>query len=190
AQETEAPEEESSPEPTPGAEESAPQETQDPETAEDGEPAGAGVPLWLAIAGGVVLLLLAVPALLRLVKRRSRLSGDDAARTEGVWEEIAASTIDAGRPWDRSRTLRDQHERIAADLEPDDVRLLEQATEAAEALRYGDGIPEGTALNGPEAARLVQRVRQSQSREIGPWSRVRAVILPRSLTQRPQAPRT
>src|SRR5699024_8203382 len=40
AQETEAPEEESSPEPTPGAEESAPQETQDPETAEDGEPAG------------------------------------------------------------------------------------------------------------------------------------------------------
>jgi transglutaminase-like putative cysteine protease len=192
AQETEAPEEESSPQPTPGAEESAPQETQAPEVAEDGEPTGAGVPLWLAIAGGVVLLLLllAVPALLRLLQRRSRLSGDDAARTEGVWEEIAASTIDAGRPWDRSRTLRDQHERIAADLETDDVRLLEQATEAAEALRYGDGIPEGTALSGHEAARLVQRVRATQSKEIGPWSRVRAVVLPRSLTQRPQAPRT
>ena len=192
AQETEAPEEESSPEPTPGAEESAPQETQDPETAEDGEPAGAGVPLWLAIAGGVVLLLLllAVPALLRLVKRRSRLSGDDAARTEGVWEEIAAATIDAGLPWDRSRTLRDHEERITPDLESEDARLLERATEAAEALRYGDGLEEGAALSRADAERLTRGIRTAQSRTLRPWARLRAAVLPRSLVSKPEAPRS
>lgn len=189
---TDEPAEGASEESTPDAPESAPEETTDPEAVEDAQESGTGVPVWLAVVAAVlvVLLLLAVPALVRLVKRRTRLSGDDTARTEGVWEEIAAATIDAGLLWDRSRTLRDHEERITPDLESEDARLLERATEAAEALRYGDGLEEGAALSRADAERLTRGIRTAQSRTLRPWARLRAAVLPRSLVSKPEAPRS
>lgn len=175
--------------PTDGGEESAAaEETPTPEAAEDAVTAGTGLPAWLVIGAGVLLLvlLLALPSLLRFLQRRSRLSGDAGDRAEGLWEEIAATTIDANGDWDRSRTLRAHQERLADGLAPEDASLLDRAAEVAEAQRYGAGVTGATSpLTQAEAAALVQRIRAAESARLSPWGRVRAAVLPRSLTRRP-----
>ncbi len=175
AEETEAAQE------TPSA---APEET---EAAEDGsDPVSGTVPVWLAVAGGVLLLalLLVIPAIARVLVRRSRLTGGPASRAEGIWEEIAATTIDDGGGWDRSRTLRDHEQRLAAGLEPDDAQLLARAADAAESLRYGGGADDGAVPSADESARLVAALRSARADDLGVWGRVRAAVLPRSLFQK------
>ncbi|HLS32982.1 MAG TPA: DUF3488 and transglutaminase-like domain-containing protein, partial [Brevibacterium sp.] len=178
---TEAPVEE-----TATAEETPPTE-EETEAAEDGtEAASGGLPVWIAVAAGVVLLalLLVVPAVARILVRRSRLSGDAASRAEGIWEEIAATAIDDGRGWDRSRTLRDQEDSLSSSLHADDAQLLARASDAAESLRYGGGADASSVPSTEEAARLVAALREARAGEIGAVDRLRAVVLPRSLFQR------
>lgn len=178
---TEAPAEE-----TEAAQETPSAETEETEAAEDTEPVSGGVPVWLVVTGGAVLLalLLIVPAVARIFVRRSRLSGDAAPRAEGVWEEIAATAIDNGRGWDRSRTLRDHEQRLATGLESDDAQTLARAADAAEALRYGGGADERAVPSTDESTRLVAALRSARADDVGVWSRIRAAVLPRSLFQR------
>ena len=74
------------------AQETPPAEEEETEAADDADPLSGSVPTWLVLTVGAVLLalLLVVPAVIRILMRRSRLSGGATARAEGVWEEIAA----------------------------------------------------------------------------------------------------
>lgn len=179
---TEAPAEE-----TEAAQETPSAEAEETEAADDGSDSMSGaVPVWLAVAGVVLLLalLLIIPAVARILVRRSRLSGGAASRAEGVWEEIAATAIDDGRGWDRSRTLRDHEHRLASALEPDDAQTLARAADAAESLRYGGGADEASVPSTEESTRLVAALRGARADDVGVWSRIRATVLPRSLFQR------
>lgn len=168
------------------AQETPPAEEEETEAADDADPLSGSVPTWLVLTVGAVLLalLLVVPAVIRILMRRSRLSGGATARAEGVWEEIAATAIDDGRGWDRSRTLRDHEQRLATGLEPDDAQTLARAADAAEALRYGGGADERAVPSTDESARLIAALRSARAGDMGVWSRIRATILPRSLFQR------
>ena len=180
---TEAPAEE-----TEAAQETPPAEAEAEETeaAEDTEPAAGGAPRWIIVTGGAVLLalLLIIPSVARIVVRRSRLSGGAASRTEGLWEEIAATAIDEGRGWDRSRTLRDHEQRLGAGLGSDDAQTLARAADAAEALRYGGGADERAVPSTDESTRLIAALRGARAEDMSVWSRIRATVLPRSLFQR------
>ena len=179
---TEAPAEE-----TEAAQETPSAEAEETEAADDGSDSMSGaVPVWLAVAGVVLLLalLLIIPAVARILVRRSRLSGGAASRAEGVWEEIAATAIDDGRGWDRSRTLRDHEHRLASALESDDAQTLARAADAAESLRYGGGADEASVPSTEESTRLVAALRGARADDLGVWSRIRATVLPRSLFQR------
>lgn len=168
------------------AQETPPAEEEETEAADDADPLSGSVPTWLVLTVGAVLLalLVVVPAVIRILMRRSRLSGGATARAEGVWEEIAATAIDDGRGWDRSRTLRDHEQRLATGLEPDDAQTLARAADAAEALRYGGGADERAVPSTDESARLIAALRSARAGDMGVWSRIRATILPRSLFQR------
>src|SRR5699024_4323409 len=183
SEETESPTDAPSDEESEAAEESPPAETPAPEAADDEEQTSASSSAWPAVVGGVVLLvlLLALPAVVRLFRRRSRLTGDAAHRAEGIWEEIAATTIDGGLSWDHSRTLRDHEQRLSSALEEDDAALLTRAADAAESLRYGGGVDAAAVPSTPEAAHLVARIRAAQAEELSIGARLRAAVLPLSL---------
>lgn len=185
SEETESPTDAPSDEESEAAEESPAAETPAPEAADD-EQTSATSSGWPALIGGVVLLalLLALPAVIRFFRRRSRLTGNAEHRAEGIWEEIAATTIDGGLPWERSRTLRDHEQRLSSVLDEDDAALLTRAADAAESLRYGGGVDEATVPTTTEAAHLVTRIRAAQAEDLSVGARLRAGVLPLSLFRR------
>lgn len=96
-------------EPTDGAKEAEPtdsESTSSEETTAAAEPAGQnlGTYAWAGLIVLVILLLAAIPAILRLVLRRRRTNDPDDL--ERVWTEVRALATDYGQSLDPSRTLR------------------------------------------------------------------------------------
>lgn len=83
--------------------EEEPSETQTVEAAPSAQPIDSTV-IWAIVIAIVILLLLAVPAVWRLILRRRRTQ--DPANLENIWTEIRALCVDFGQSLDPSRTLR------------------------------------------------------------------------------------
>ncbi|GAA1626454.1 MULTISPECIES: DUF3488 and transglutaminase-like domain-containing protein [Brevibacterium] len=96
-------------EPTESASEAAPA-TEEGQTTEAtdaaAEPANSnlGTVMWAVIIAVLILLLLAIPALWRVLQRRRRTGSP--VDLENVWTEIRALATDYGQSLDPSRTLR------------------------------------------------------------------------------------
>lgn len=139
----------------------------------------------LTVAGMVLLLLVAAPAVVRAGRRRSRaqliLGGDAAA----AWTEIRADAVDLGIPSPDAESPRAFAARLvdAHGVGADDVRLLRDALEHA---IYAEQTVD--PARGPALADAVARVRTGLRASATPARRLTAVILPRSLARRSGAP--
>ncbi|WP_051297578.1 transglutaminaseTgpA domain-containing protein [Brevibacterium album] len=164
AEETAEPTEEPSEDGAEAAPSAAP-ETPEDEAGPDEESGAEGLSAEtlraFAIAGLVLLVLfvLALPALLRLLQRRLRLTGragigagthprGELARAEGTWTEIAALSRDFGLGWDRARTLRAHEASLIADLDADAAERLRRVVDALEGARYAGAAAVGGIRTG------------------------------------------
>lgn len=187
---TEEPSESDSPEPTP-TESDEPAESDIPESPpeEDSEQTEAASPVsgslsgpglsWLPYMGTglAVLLLLALPALVRLGIRGARVSalaGEPASAAHSAWRELRDTCLDVGRNWDLSESPRATAARLALTGEAREAMwrlvLAEEAARYAPVPAISDRLRDD--LKGVRAALLA---------EVGAGTRLRAALLPRSL---------
>ena len=159
--------------------------------------AGGGIP-WrgiLLVAGIVlVVLLLALPGLLRTRQRSNRLA--DPLDAQRVWWEIRAVLIDYGRPADPAHTVRTQSGALSALVSGDEREALQRLTTLVEVQRYRGSAPDapltGSAAGEPrsvsseEARELVKSLRTALAKQCGVVAGLSAVVLPRSLFVREQ----
>lgn len=161
--------------PTPSASASTPKTGGD-----DGQ--GAGLPwgkilAWSAGALGL-LLLLASPALLRVARRRRRLSltGEDALRVEGAWAEVRDSVRDLRLAWP-SGSPRERAAGITPEVGEDAAPALERLALLVERARYARSVD----VADEDLAADVAAIRQGLSVD-RPWSdKLWATLLPSSL---------
>jgi hypothetical protein len=176
-----------------------------PTDTASGHHGGSAVPWWTLGIILIVLALAATPFLTRARLRRVRTAGrsatarrladtdvgvltddgvivtTDRRRIHAVWDEFVDTLVDFGFGVDPSETPRTASERIASTpYLPDDVvadvRILGQAEERA---RYAPrpGSP-------PSFAAALRRIRRAFA-ERAPWpTRLRATLLPPSVTSR------
>src|SRR5690606_19545107 len=139
-----------------------------------------------AVAAAVAAALLAVPALLRRLVRalRWRRSRDAAESARAAWAELRDDLVDLGWEWNPAHSPRTV-ERLLLSREPvaDRARAaLHRIVAAEEAARYA---PQTPAV--PDLAEDCRTVRRALAASSPPLSRVRALLLPRSLwTARPR----
>ena len=187
---TDEPAENNDPEPTP-TESDTPSESDSPESPPEEEPeqTEAASPIgtspsgpdlsWLPYTGAGLtgLLLLALPALVRLGVRGARVSalaGEPAPAAHAAWRELRDTCLDVGRDWDLSESPRATAARLA---------LTGQAHEAVwrlalaeEAARYAPAPAASDRLHHD-----LRTVRGALRTGAGAGSRLRATLLPRSL---------
>ena len=187
--ETAGPEPSTAPERTPAGE---PQETAAGEDSRDGErfsadPAadadsvdGGWGAAAFAAAAAVAAALLAVPALVRHLVRalRWQRSRGAAESARAAWSELRDDLVDLGWEWNPAHSPRTV-ERLLLARGPvaDRARAaLHRIVAAEEAVRYAPHTP---AV--PDLAEDCRTVRRALAASSPPLSRVRAVLLPRSL---------
>lgn len=135
-------------------------------------PVGTGVLIGLGI-----LLLLALPALIRLGLRTVRLRGrqEAEAAADAAWTELRASFLDHDRPWPDGSPGPVGRE-VAETLTPDGAAALRQAAATVERSRF--------AREGASTAELpaqVREVRKSLAAGATIGGRWKAIFLPASL---------
>uniref|UniRef100_UPI00058D8962 hypothetical protein n=1 Tax=Tessaracoccus massiliensis TaxID=1522311 RepID=UPI00058D8962 len=135
-------------------------------------PVGTGVLIGLGI-----LLLLALPALIRLGLRTVRLRGrqEAEAAADAAWTELRASFLDHDRPWPDGSPGPVGRE-VAETLTPDGAAALRQAAATVERSRF--------AREGASTAELpaqVRAVRKSLAAGATVGGRWKAIFLPASL---------
>ena len=139
---------------------------------------GWSVPWWPVVTLLVLVLLGAVPALVRAIQRRRRLSGTDPVHlAEGAWAELRATAVDLGLEWPDRGTPRDQARRVVAQVPADaeEVRSLEGLLVQVERGRYaGPGSSgETDPLVDEERARTVETVEHWRRSMVGSVDRER-----------------
>jgi transglutaminase-like putative cysteine protease len=139
-----------------------------------------GILLVLAIGAAIA----AVPALVRLARRRRRLS--EQAAIEDMWEELRDTALDLGVPWSTSHTPR---QAVAAVVAGNHLRgeAAEAATRlgtATERARYAPTAPSSAGV-----ADDVTVVRRALWRRADRGQKWRAVLLPSSLRRHDDARR-
>lgn len=110
----------------------------------------------LLFAGGI-LLVFALPALLRPLIRRTRLSEHSrpGARAEAAWRELTDIARDLGLRWDGAATPRSTATALGARLPQRQRRALDEITRSVERARYS---PEpGAEGHLPQAVHTVRR---------------------------------
>ena len=98
------------------------------------------VPTWPLIALAVLLVLGLVPALVRVILRRRRLSSADPVHlAEGAWAELRATALDLGLDWPEQRSPREQARSVVDQVpaEEEDLESLEGLLVRVERGRYG-----------------------------------------------------
>lgn len=152
-----------------------------------GDPQGGGigagpvrVPVIPFLIGVGVLLLLAVPAVTRLVVRRRRWAGAKSPvdRARAAWADLQDTLVDHGYGWHESDSPRRGIARLVADRS-----LGGEATEAGRRLasvtertRYAPVPPDEVG----DLRADVDAIRTDLGRSAGRWGRWRARLLPRS----------
>jgi transglutaminase-like putative cysteine protease len=109
------------------------------ETKSDGDQFLPG-PTWPLIALAVLLVLGLVPALVRVILRRRRLSSADPVHlAEGAWAELRATALDLGLDWPEQRSPREQARSVVGQVpaEEGDLESLEGLLVRVERGRYG-----------------------------------------------------
>ncbi len=100
---------------------------------------GLSVPWWVLVTLIVVLVLAVVPALVRRVQRRRRLSAlHPVPLAEGAWAELRATALDLGLDWPEYRSPREQATRVSDQVNAgdQDLRSLEGLLVRVERGRY------------------------------------------------------
>lgn len=127
---------------------------------------------------GAVLLVLALPALLRPVVRRVRLSdrGLPVRRAEAAWREVGDTARDLGLHFDDTATPRVAATRLRGRLPQERRPALDAITEAVERARYSPmpGDPD-------QLAAAVRTVRRTLAAGVSRRRRVFAVLAPPSI---------
>jgi transglutaminase-like putative cysteine protease len=119
---------------------SAPERDQAPVDSRNGNDQGLPLPPWPLAALAVVLGLGLVPALVRRLQRRRRLSAADPVHlAEGAWAELRATAVDLGLDWPERRSPREQARSVADQVKPGagDLHSLEGLLVRVEQGRYG-----------------------------------------------------
>lgn len=129
------------------------------------------------LLAGLALLLLAAPAVARLVIRRARLSPRNInGGVEQGWQELAATVRDLGMKWDDTATPRATAERFEPMLEASAAEAMHRLAIAVEELRYAPKLP-----NTPRLTEDVLEVCWALRQRAGRTQRIMAWLLPRSL---------
>ncbi|MER5358191.1 DUF3488 and transglutaminase-like domain-containing protein [Streptomyces sp. NPDC002785] len=143
-----------------------------------------GTVLGLVLVALVVLALPLLPMLWRLRARRRRLSfsagrtpADATARTLAAWREIIDTAWDHGIEPDDSQTPRKVAARVVrlGQLDPDEATAVHRVAGAVEQVLYAPEPRSGTGL-----AEDVEAVRAGLRASAGRFTRIRAVVAPRS----------
>ena len=143
----------------------------------------SGARSWQVTAGVVVtVVLLVLPALARLLRRRRRLRarGPMSQRVQLAWSELADTGRDIGLPWALSRTPR----RIAQSLVAYGVHgeaadAARRLAGAVERVRYApDGLADSDGADPGADARLVAKAMEAST---GRRQRWRARLAPASV---------
>jgi hypothetical protein len=136
------------------------------------------------LTGLGVLLLLAVPRLLRVAIRRRRwvvaAAGDSVLGAEVAWRELRDDALDLGFAFPAARTPR----RTAADLASDATLSTVPAAELAllaQTLERSRYSREGSAVDARRLRTAVLAIRRGLQHKAGPMRRIRAMLLPASL---------
>ncbi|CAL9403185.1 hypothetical protein SUDANB121_01515 [Nocardiopsis dassonvillei] len=179
----EEPEASPSPSASPSEEESAEEVAATPVDAGRGAPDLSWLPVAAAVAGALLLPFL--PAALRLAVRRSRLGRPGAA-----WRELRDTCVDLGLDWDLAESPRGTAARLGALRDaaqvplPEGVRAaLDRLALAEERDRYAPAASWSEEA-GADLLTLVRGLPTVLPRRV----RLRAVLLPRSLWDRPRRP--
>ncbi len=131
---------------------------------------GWSIPWWPVVTLLVLMLLGAVPAVVRAIQRRRRLSGTDPVHlAEGAWAELRATALDLGLEWPDRGTARDQARRVVDQVpaEPDDVRSLEGLLVQVERGRYARPGP--SRDRHPGRTRIGRAPSRPSSTGAGAW---------------------
>ena len=168
------------PAPVPGSQQTAApdgaEQEASPDEAAAGSGAGSAPTIGWVVLGALVLLLL-LPAAVRIVVRERRMSRVADGSSLAAWAELRATVHDLGRPVAASLTPR----QVAADLE---FRVSGVAVAALERLTRSIEHEAFSRDPLPPRVRDVRLVRRSLTRRAGFVSRVLAVIAPRSVFAR------
>ncbi|MFC5234062.1 transglutaminase TgpA family protein [Pseudonocardia zijingensis] len=147
------------PEPLPGDDDTAP-EPSSPEPSEpqatppSSESSGIEIPIWPFAAALVGVLLVLVPAAMRVRHRRRRFAavarGGEGAAGAG-WDELLAESADRGCDTPPSDTVRAAARRLVREhhLKPDAQQALRQVVGAVESSWYGGAHPRPGELDEP-----------------------------------------
>lgn len=142
---------------------------------------GGGAPPsrgWLVGVGALIVLLL--PALIRVTVRRSRLHRpvDQAEAAEAAWRELRDHLRDLRMPWTGSMTPRARARSVAALLDGDQggLQALHRLCQSVERSRFA-----ASELPGADPTTDVVQVTASIDRAVDRASRLRAWLLPVSL---------
>ena len=177
----EAPTASAAPTPTPTTSTASQAPREQEQAAAAATSTGGGPPLGgPLLATGVVLVLL-VPAAVRALRRRRRLSALRAGHASPMWDELLDTAVDLGITEERSSTPRSLAARLEESLPPDgasgeELRRLLAVVERERYARDG-GSAGGDEADERSARRLLAGLAASRSR----LDRIRAVLVPKSL---------
>ncbi|WP_375388920.1 DUF3488 and transglutaminase-like domain-containing protein [uncultured Amnibacterium sp.] len=131
-----------------------------------------------------VLLVLAVPALLRVARRRRRLSRLDRDGPAGAWLELLDTATDLGLPSGRGGSPRAVEEVLAAHAGPS-ARTRDALARLRAAFERQAYSPDAARADAADVRRVVEDLRA----QAGPTRRMIATVAPRSLVATIGAPR-
>jgi transglutaminase-like putative cysteine protease len=136
-------------------------------------------------SGVVIVLLLAAgatPALLRLRRRRGRLRQARLIGPEPLWQELSDTARDLGLGWSSALTNRQVVSWLTGMLLSDTaVRAMQELGQAVERARYGGVAQSRTVTDNLALVDDLKRVRSALFAAATRRTRVRAVLLPKSL---------
>ena len=137
---------------------------------------------WLVVLAAV-LIALALPGVLRELRRRQRLAATHAGDAVAAWREVLDDAVDLGIHFSPGESPRAFARRMISThgAPEDELMLLVSAIEDAS---YAPGSAAWSFANGPALADAVTRVRSGMLRTAGTRPRVLSVVAPRSLIVR------
>ena len=153
---------------------------------------GPGPMLWLPVGAGVLVLLLlaALPRLVRDARRRAWLRPGQGATglAAGVWAELRATAVDLGLAWPAGRSARETGRVLARHLPGDDLVALEELVGFVERARYARPFELGDDEERQVTGRVAEVTRGLTAAASRGRRRLAAVLPPSVLRRNRPAP--